>query len=109
MIAREAGTYAGISSNYSGGGFSGMRFKAIATSQQDFEDWVRRAKASDQPLTPAVYAELSKASTNVPVAHYSAVPTGMFDFLMHNQMSQMAGVDAGLCAPSSTALIAVAE
>ena len=32
LNAREPGTYAGISANYSGAGFSGMRFKAIATS-----------------------------------------------------------------------------
>ncbi len=109
LIAREAGTYAGISSNYSGGGFSGMRFKAIASSPQDFENWVRRAKTSGQALTPAVYAELTKASTHVPVTLYSEVPTGMFDFLVHHHMSKIAGVDDGLCAPSSTPFIATAE
>jgi len=109
LIAREAGTYAGLSSNYSGGGFSGMRFKAIATSPQGFDDWIQRAKTSHQALTPAAYAQLSKASTHVPVALYSAVPTGMFDFLMHSQMSKMTGVDDGFCLPSSTALVATVE
>ena len=41
LNAREPGTYAGISANYSGGGFSGMRFKAIATSQEGFDEWVK--------------------------------------------------------------------
>ncbi len=109
LIAREAGNYAGISSNYSGPGFSGMRFNAIATSQQGFQDWLRRAKTSGETLTPAVYAQLIKASSNVPVAFYSDVPTGMFDFLLHSQMSKMAGVDDGFCAPSSTSLIATPE
>ncbi len=31
LIANEAGTYDGISASYSGPGFSGMKFKAIAT------------------------------------------------------------------------------
>ncbi len=31
LIADEAGTYDGISASYSGPGFSGMKFKAIAT------------------------------------------------------------------------------
>ncbi|HEY0296551.1 MAG TPA: ubiquinol oxidase subunit II, partial [Bordetella sp.] len=44
LIAREAGTYAGLSANYSGGGFSGMRFSAIATTQQGFDEWVAKAK-----------------------------------------------------------------
>lgn len=109
LIAREPGTYAGISSNYSGPGFSGMHFKALATTQQGFQDWVQHAKASDQALTPAVYTQLTKPSSNMPVAFYSDVPPGMFDFLLHSQMSKMAGVDNGFCAPSSTPLIATAE
>jgi cytochrome o ubiquinol oxidase subunit 2 len=31
LIANEAGTYKGMSANYSGAGFSGMKFNAIAT------------------------------------------------------------------------------
>ncbi len=55
LIANEEGVFDGISANYSGGGFSGMRFKAIATSEQGFQDWVaKEAKASGTALTPAV-------------------------------------------------------
>ena len=46
LNATEAGTYAGISANYSGAGFSGMRFKAIAMPQEGFDNWVKEAKAS---------------------------------------------------------------
>ncbi|MGZ9927816.1 cytochrome o ubiquinol oxidase subunit II, partial [Escherichia coli] len=45
LIANEEGVFDGISANYSGGGFSGMRFKAIATSEQGFQDWVAKVKA----------------------------------------------------------------
>lgn len=48
LNAREAGTYAGISANYSGAGFSGMRFKAIAMSQDGFDNWVKEAKRPDR-------------------------------------------------------------
>lgn len=106
LIAREAGTYAGISANYSGGGFSGMRFKAIATSQQGFEDWIRQAKASNNPLTPDAYQALAKPSTHTAATLYSSTPTGMFDYIMHNQMSKIAGVDPANCTPTSQNLIA---
>jgi len=38
LIANEAGTYKGISSNFSGRGFSGMKFNTIATpTREDFD------------------------------------------------------------------------
>jgi len=106
LIAREAGTYAGLSANYSGGGFSGMRFKAIATSQQGFQDWIDKAKAANNPLTPQAYEALAAPSTHEAVALYSSTPTGMFDYIMHNQMSKMAGLDPATCTPTSKNLIA---
>ena len=47
LIADEPGTYKGISSNYSGAGFTGMKFNAIATpTEDDFEAWVASVKQS---------------------------------------------------------------
>ena len=82
LNAREPGTYAGISANYSGAGFSGMRFKAIATSQEGFDNWVKEAKASATSLTPAVYQELTKRSERNPVVKYASVPPSMFDYIL---------------------------
>ncbi|WP_459615886.1 ubiquinol oxidase subunit II [Bordetella sp. 2513F-2] len=109
LIAREAGTYAGLSANYSGGGFSGMRFKAIATTQEGFDAWIQKAKDSNNPLTPEAYAQLEKPSEHTPVAYYSTTPPSMFDFIMHNQMSKIAGVDSSICTPTSKNLVAIAE
>ncbi|MFY4260895.1 ubiquinol oxidase subunit II [Achromobacter xylosoxidans] len=106
LNAREPGTYAGISANYSGAGFSGMRFKAIATSQEGFDDWVRQAKASGAALTPAVYQELTKRSEHNPVAKYASVPPSMFDYILGSTMSKMAGVDDATCTPTSNNLVA---
>lgn len=44
LIANEEGVFDGISANYSGGGFSGMRFKAIATSEQGFRTGSPRSR-----------------------------------------------------------------
>jgi len=106
LNATSPGTYAGISANYSGAGFSGMRFKAIATSNEGFEEWVKKAKASDEALTPESYEALLVPSEFVPVKLYSSAPTGMFDNIMHNTMSKIAGLDPASCTPTSQNLIA---
>lgn len=108
LIAREAGSYDGLSANYSGAGFSGMRFKAIATTDQasrlDRQD-PRHQQPADAPgLRRSGQAERAHAGDL-----YSTAPTGMFDFIMHNQMSKLAGVDPFNCTPATKNLIATAE
>lgn len=109
LNAFEIGSYFGVSGNYSGGGFSGMRFTAHATTPQDFEAWIQKAKASNTPMTPDVYAALAKPSQKNPVQLYSSAPVGMFDNIVHNQMTRIAGVDSATCTPTSNNLIAAAE
>ena len=74
LIANEEGVFDGISANYSGGGFSGMRFKAIATSEQGFQDWVAKVKAAPASLSIDTYPELVKPSENVPPTHFFGQP-----------------------------------
>lgn len=50
LIANEEGVFDGISANYSGGGFSGMRFKAIATSEQGLGLGRQGQGCTDQPV-----------------------------------------------------------
>jgi cytochrome o ubiquinol oxidase subunit 2 len=109
LIAREQGKYAGVSANYSGAGFSGMRFAAIATTQQGFDEWVQKAKSSGTALTPEGYAALTKPSEHTPVAYYSGTPASMFDFVLHSTMTKIAGVDSSVCTPTSQNLVATAE
>ena len=74
-----------------------MRFKAIATSQEGFDEWVKQAKAAPQALTPEVYQELTKRSEHNPVVKYASVPPAMFDFILGKTMSKMAGVEDATC------------
>jgi cytochrome o ubiquinol oxidase subunit 2 len=109
LIADVAGTYDGISANYSGAGFSGMRFKAIATTQQGFDDWIAKVRAANNPLTPETYAALDKPSENNPVTYYSSTPPSMFAFILHSQMAKIAGETSPVCTPTSHNLVASAE
>ena len=86
LIAREAGDYDGLSSNYSGAGFSDMRFKAIATSQQGFQDWLAKAKASAATLDLPAYRTLEQPSEKVPVSYYATVAPGLFEDILHKDM-----------------------
>jgi len=79
LMANEAGDYAGESANFSGRGFSDMKFRAIATSNADFESWVRKVKASPTQLDADVYGALAAPSEKNPVAYYSHVGPVLFN------------------------------
>lgn len=90
LLANEPGTYQGLSSNYSGDGFSGMTFKAIALPRQGFDAWLAKVKASRQTLGTSAYKQLAEASENNPVAYYSQVQSNLFADIIAGGMSGMA-------------------
>ena len=82
LIANKNAELDGISANYSGAGFTGMKFKAIATSQADFDAWVSEVKASPKQLDTAEYEALTKPSQNNPVELYSSVKPTLFQTII---------------------------
>jgi cytochrome o ubiquinol oxidase subunit II len=78
-VMNKPGDYDGFSANYSGAGFSNMRFKFHGMSAADFDKWVSAAKSSNQPLTRDAYLLLEKPSEREPVKRYSAVEPELFD------------------------------
>jgi cytochrome o ubiquinol oxidase subunit 2 len=78
LIADEAGDYAGISANYSGAGFSDMKFRTLAKSPADFDAWVAQVRAAQQPLSMDQYANVAKPSEKVPVEYFSSVDPQLF-------------------------------
>jgi cytochrome o ubiquinol oxidase subunit 2 len=82
LIANQNAEMDGISANYSGAGFTGMKFKAIATSQEDFDAWVSEVKKSPKQLDQAEYAALAKPSQNNPVELYSSVTPNQFQIIV---------------------------
>ncbi|WP_375607851.1 MULTISPECIES: ubiquinol oxidase subunit II [unclassified Bartonella] len=61
LVAEEQGVFKGTSANYSGDGFSGMRFKWHSVSSRDFEDWIVKARANGRLLDRTSYRQLSIA------------------------------------------------
>lgn len=80
LIANEAGTYDGISANYSGAGFSGMKFKAIATPDAaTFNQWVAQAKQSPKVMNDMdAYNKLAAPSEYNKVEYFSSVKPNLF-------------------------------
>ncbi|MEZ1316000.1 ubiquinol oxidase subunit II [Pseudomonas fluorescens] len=82
LIANRNAEMEGISANYSGAGFTGMKFKAISTTQEEFDAWVSEVKKAPKQLEQAEYAALSKPSQNNPVELYSSVTPNLFQIIV---------------------------
>jgi len=82
-VINEPGVYDGISSNYSGAGFSGMRFKFHGLAQADFDKWVESARAEGGKLDRGAYLQLERPSHNEPVRRYASVATDLYDAILN--------------------------
>lgn len=78
LIANEPGQFRGMSGNYSGHGFSNMKFIATASSNEDFERWVAEVRSAPDALSFAQFKALAAPSKNVPVQHFSSVEPLLF-------------------------------
>ncbi|EOU1295468.1 cytochrome o ubiquinol oxidase subunit II [Cronobacter sakazakii] len=95
LIANEAGTYDGISANYSGAGFSGMKFKAIATPDNEtFNQWVAKAKQSGKTINDmATYDKLAAPSEYNKVEYFSSVKPDLFKDVINKFMGPGKSMD----------------
>ena len=73
LMATEVGEYRGISANYSGFGFAGMRFKAKVTSEEKYEQWIEEVKASNIVLTDTEYDRLTEKTRDHQVEYFSEI------------------------------------
>jgi cytochrome o ubiquinol oxidase subunit 2 len=82
-VINKPGTYEGFSANYSGHGFSHMRFKFLGLPDDGFDKWVAAAKASNTDLSRENYLTLAKPSEREPVAHFASVDADLFDAIVN--------------------------
>ena len=82
LIGEEIGVYRGYSANYSGFGFSGMKFKTHVVNNGDFDSWVNKVKSVNRTLTPAVYNKLAAKTKDHPVEHYSTINPLTFNYIV---------------------------
>jgi cytochrome o ubiquinol oxidase subunit 2 len=113
-VINKTGVYEGFSANYSGAGFSGMRFQFHGMTATDFDAWVQQARTGGDTLSRDSYLKLEQPSERVPVHHYATVAPDLYDAILNrcveaNRMclKDMMAVDAhggtGLTGPNHTA------
>jgi len=93
LIANAEGDYAGISANFSGDGFAGMKFTARASSQAQFDQWVKSVKQSPDKLTMAAYHRLVQPSENNRIQQFSAANSKIFEMAIMKSMMPMSMKD----------------
>lgn len=100
-VLNAPGEYDGFSANYSGAGFSHMRFRFHGFSDQGFDAWVAKVRADGGALTRDTYLALEKPSEREPVRYYGRVEADLFDAVVNRCvdverlcMNQMMALDA---------------
>jgi len=82
-VMNQPGTYEGFSANYSGAGFSGMRFQFKGLSPEQFSQWVQSVKGTGQELSRRGYQVLAMPSERDPVRHYSSVDASLYEAILN--------------------------
>jgi len=82
-VINEPGVYDGFSANYSGEGFSQMRFKFHGMDQAGFEGWIEKVQAAGSVLDLDTLAELDQPSIAHPVTYYHGVEEGLWDRIVN--------------------------
>ena len=78
LQADTIGTYHGLSSHYSGDGFSDMHFEAQAVSADDFGTWATASAKSAESLDDPLYREISRQSVAVTPVTYRLGDPNLF-------------------------------
>jgi cytochrome o ubiquinol oxidase subunit II len=99
LLADNPGEYPGLSANFSGDGFSEMRFIAKAVPADDFNAWLEQARVTGSALDDAGYAELAKPSKAVRPTTYRSVEQKMFERILDQTMAGPGNAGIGGPAP----------
>jgi len=78
LLSGEDGRFPGVSANYSGDGFSGMRFSWNSVSRGEFDNWIGRVRRSSGKLDRSAYMALAQKSKDNPVAYFSGVDEELY-------------------------------
>ena len=87
LQADNAGSYPGLSAQFSGDGFSDMTFKTDAVTGANFSQWVETTRATGPVLDAQSYADLARPSKAVAPFTYRAVASDLFSRIAMSEMS----------------------
>ncbi|OON62932.1 ubiquinol oxidase subunit II [Massilia sp. KIM] len=87
-VLNKTGDYKGFSGNFSGEGFSHMKFAYKGMTQADFDGWVQKMKANPGVLNRQDYLALEKPSAREPVRHYGSVEPAIFNRIVNRCVAE---------------------
>jgi cytochrome o ubiquinol oxidase subunit II len=82
LQADERGRYQGLSAQFSGEGFSDMRFDVDALPGDDFQAWVSDVQTKSGLLDAPTFADLARPSRANGTTTYAQVSGGLFDAIV---------------------------
>jgi cytochrome o ubiquinol oxidase subunit 2 len=82
-VIGKPGSHEGFSANYSGAGFTDMRFRFDAMTAADFKAWIAKARAGGGDLDRQAYDQLRQPQRNAPVSYYAHVQDNLYDRILN--------------------------
>jgi cytochrome o ubiquinol oxidase subunit 2 len=83
LLAERTGDYPGLSANFSGDGFSDMRFLVHAVPASEFEAWLTHTHGEGPTLNADVYSRLARTGSDTTVHAYRSVERDLFERIVH--------------------------
>ncbi len=99
LLADKPGIYQGLSAQYSGAGFSEMRFHVIALPPDAFANWVAATHAKGGTLDQAAYAALVPPSQANPAVTYGSVSPDLFQAIVMQSAPGSMGAQMAMAQP----------
>jgi cytochrome o ubiquinol oxidase subunit 2 len=89
LQADQVGTYPGISAQFSGPGFSDMRFTLVAESSEKFASWVADVRTRGAVLDSETFAELARPTRGGGDLTYGTLANDPFDMVARGHMATL--------------------
>jgi cytochrome o ubiquinol oxidase subunit II len=87
LKADQPGTFEGLSAQFSGDGFSDMRFDLVSTEPEAFQEWVNATKTQGGVLDAKTFEELDRPAKADGAHTYAQVSEGLFDRISTSHMA----------------------
>jgi cytochrome o ubiquinol oxidase subunit 2 len=87
LKADQPGTFQGLSAQFSGDGFSDMRFGLVSVGADDFKEWITTTKTRGGLLNATAFADLAKPAKAENPQTYAEVTKGLFDYISSGHMA----------------------
>ena len=95
LQADQEDTFHGLSTHFSGDGFSDMHFEMRSVSDAAFADWIAATRGAGPILNEAAYGELAKQSIADAPSTYGAVTSDLFQQVVMQTLAPGPGPKGG--------------